>query len=100
MDCRLEWALRALYTALQWPPAQAPRGARPGKGPRERPHSAGADGPLPGRRQIPQRFDERPVGFEQILTPKTRGRHPLEPLAIERARWPGAQVGDARESWA
>src|SRR5207244_2677800 len=46
MGCRLEWALSALYTALQWPPS----------------------GPLPGRRQIPQRFDERPVGFEQILT--------------------------------
>src|SRR5205823_5906624 len=43
MDCRLEWALRALYTALQWPPPRAPRRARPGKGPRERPQSAGAD---------------------------------------------------------
>src|SRR5437764_11531462 len=75
MDCRLEWAQRGVYAA--------PRSTRRS---RQR--------PLPGRRQIPQRFDERPVGFEQILTPKTRGRHPPEALAIERARRAAVSLDD------
>src|SRR5207302_3931896 len=75
MDCRLEWALRALYTA--------PRSTRRS---RQR--------PLPGRRQVPQRFDERPVGFEQILTSKTRGRHPLERWGFERARRAAISLDD------
>src|SRR5437667_1159964 len=72
MGCRLEGALRALYTALQWPPSE----------------------PLPGRRQIPQRFHERPVRFEQILTAKTLGRHPLDRWGLERARRAAISLDD------
>src|ERR1700752_3499805 len=80
MDCRLEWALRALYTA--------PRGARRSC------HRGGTGVSATGRGQVPHRVDERPVGFEQAPAAEARGRHPLERRGLERARRPAVALDD------